>query len=105
MPELSFLIRWPDGAEERCYSPSTVVAEHLAAGRSYALDDFVARCRVALTRASDRVEARYGHRCALAQSQLAAIETRAERYRGVAGAEVGCLAMGQASGAGKGGST
>lgn len=77
MPEMHFHIRWPDGIRETCYSPSLVIKDHLEPGRSYALDDFLARSRTALTIASQRVEARYGFPCSLALSQLARIEARA----------------------------
>ena len=42
MPVMHFRIRWPDGVEANCYSPSTVVGEYFAAGESYAVGDFVA---------------------------------------------------------------
>lgn len=77
MPEMRFRIRWPDGSSESCYSPSLVVKDHLVVGETYALDDFLERCRVALHCASERVEARYGRPCAFALAQLAALETRA----------------------------
>lgn len=70
MPEMRFLIRWPDGRRESCYSPSLVVKEHLIVGESYEAADFLARCAQALTIASARVEARYGRPCALALGQL-----------------------------------
>ncbi len=35
MPEMRFQIRWPDGADETCYSPSLVIKDHLAVGVSY----------------------------------------------------------------------
>ncbi len=77
MPEMRFLIRWPDGAAETCYSPSLVVKDFLAPGESYPLADFVARSRTALDIASDRVKAKYGHRCSRAAAQLARIESGA----------------------------
>ncbi len=40
MPEVHFRVRWPGGAEETCYSPSTVILEHLVAGESYAVPEF-----------------------------------------------------------------
>jgi len=43
MPEVHFEVRWPSGATRRYYSPSTIVHEHLKAGASYELQDFVAR--------------------------------------------------------------
>jgi uncharacterized repeat protein (TIGR04042 family) len=63
MPEVIFHIRWPDGTEERCYSPSTIIHDHLTAGASYPLPDFVARARAGLNAASGRVAARYGFAC------------------------------------------
>ena len=73
MPELRFVLRWPDGTWETCYSPSTVVRDHFP-GTLYPLADFLARSRAALTAASDRVEAIYGTPCSRALSQLARIE-------------------------------
>ena len=35
MPETLFRIRWPDGEAETCYSPFTVIKDHLAAGQTY----------------------------------------------------------------------
>ena len=80
MPEMHFHIRWPDGESERCYSPSLVIKEHFEPGQSYVLADFLGRSRLALSIASDRVQARYGHPCSLALGQLARIEARAARY-------------------------
>jgi uncharacterized repeat protein (TIGR04042 family) len=80
MPEMTFDICWPDGAAERCYSPSLVIREHLTVGAAYPLPEFLARCRTALTVASDRVQAKYGFPCRRAQSQLERIETRAAGF-------------------------
>ena len=80
MPETRFRIRWPDGVEEECYSPSTVVHEHLAAGTTYRVDDFHARCRLALDLAARRVEAKYGFRCSSADAQAARIDIGVARY-------------------------
>ncbi|WP_149139709.1 MSMEG_0570 family nitrogen starvation response protein [Gemmobacter caeruleus] len=80
MPEVIFHIRWPDGVEERCYSPSTIIHQHLSAGQSYPLDDFLARVRAGLIEASDRVAAKYGFACSSAMDQLARIEANARRY-------------------------
>ncbi len=83
MPETPFRVRWPDGAVETCYSPSTVIKDYLAAGRAYALSEFVSLCRQALTEASDRVRRKYGGAgCAHAMAQLAAIEAKANRLSG-----------------------
>ena len=34
MPEMRFVIRWPDGVVESCYSPSLVIKEFFAPGES-----------------------------------------------------------------------
>jgi uncharacterized repeat protein (TIGR04042 family) len=77
MPEMHFVVRWPDGVEMRCYSPSLVVREHLEVGRSYQLADFLDRSRTALTIGSERVKAKFGFYCTAAMEQLEAIEARA----------------------------
>jgi uncharacterized repeat protein (TIGR04042 family) len=74
MPELRFVLRWPDGTRETCYSPSTVVRDHFDPGTLYSLADFLSRSRAALTAASDRVKAIYGTPCPRALGQLARIE-------------------------------
>lgn len=91
MPEVRFTIRWPDGSEEDCYSPSTVIHQHLSAGASYPLPEFLTRARAALTEASDRVAARYGFACSAAMGQLAQIETRAATQP--PSGEVACLRL------------
>lgn len=80
MPEMRFEVRWPDGATELCYSPSLVIKDHLAAGGRYALADFLARSRTALTIASERVREKYGFPCSRALGQLARIEAAAARF-------------------------
>jgi uncharacterized repeat protein (TIGR04042 family) len=79
MPVVHFQVRWPDGARETCYSPSTVIKDYFQVGRDYTLPEFVAQCRAGLHAASDRVRARYGMGCSQAMAQLAAIEAMAER--------------------------
>jgi len=80
MPEMHFDIRWPDGREERCYSPSLVVHEHLQVGADYALPDFITRVTTALNIASERVRAKYGFACSRALDQLNAIEISARNH-------------------------
>jgi len=80
MPELHFTIRWPDGAVETCYSPSTVVRDHFSPGTHYPITEFLARSRNALKAASDRVQRKYGSPCSLALGQLLRIEISAARY-------------------------
>ncbi len=85
MPEMWFHVRWPDGAREACYSPSTIVAQAFEAGRAYTLATFVEISRTALNAASDRVRARYGRPCSLALGQLERIEATAVRQAAAAG--------------------
>lgn len=80
MPEMIFRVVWPDGRTENCYSPSRVIAEHLTASTYYPLPDFLARARLGLNAASDRVRAKFGMGCAQAMAQLRAIETGAARH-------------------------
>ena len=80
MPEMHFVVRWPDGIEQRCYSPSLVVRDHLEVGGTYSVSSFVARTRTLLTLASERVRAKYGSYCSAALDQLADIESSATRY-------------------------
>lgn len=92
MPEVIFSIRWPDGVEEQCYSPSTIIHQHLSAGQSYPLEDFLRRVRAGLMEASRRVEAKYGFACSSAIDQLARIERSARRHNRD-GAHVICLSL------------
>ncbi len=80
MPEMEFGLRWPDGAVSACYSPSLVIEDHLTPGQSYLMADLLARARIALTIASERVQAKYGFPCSRALGALAAIEQRAAIY-------------------------
>lgn len=80
MPEARFTVRWPDGAQESCYSPSLVVHDHLEPGRRYGLADFVARASAAMDEASERVRAKHGTACASAMATTAGIRARAATY-------------------------
>ena len=77
MPQMHFVVRWPDGSEMRCYSPSLVVREYLEVGRSYPVPDFLERSRTMLNIGSERVRAKYGYACSAAMDQLATIEEQA----------------------------
>jgi len=88
MPEMRFRILWPDGVTETCYSPSLVVKDHLSVGAGYEPGEFLARCRVALNIASDRVKEKYGHACSLALGQLARIEQGCAKFAGRPNARV-----------------
>ncbi len=80
MPAMHFHLRWPDGRESRCYSPSLVIKDYFEPGAAYALPDFMRRVREALHIASERVRAKYGFACSMAMDQLAGIEADAARY-------------------------
>lgn len=95
MPEIRFLIIWPDGEQEECYSPSLVVKDFFAAGQTYAVDDFLERSRTALGIASDRVKAKYGVACSAAAAQLARIEAGCGRFADDAEARVRVDAFGE----------
>ena len=91
MPEMHFTVRWPDGAETRCYSPSLVVRDYLEVGRTYPVSDFIARSRTMLGIASERVRAKYGYACSAALDQLRVLEELAAGYD--AGAQVTVVAF------------
>jgi uncharacterized repeat protein (TIGR04042 family) len=80
MPEMHFVVRWPDGGETRCYSPSLVVRDYLTVGESYRVGDFMERSRTMLQIGSERVRAKYGYACSAAMDQLAELEARAAGY-------------------------
>lgn len=81
MPELRFQIQWPDGSRDLCYSPSLVVKEYFTVGQRYPLDDFQMRSHLALTLASERVQAKYGTPCSRALNQNQQIQRKAAAYR------------------------
>jgi uncharacterized repeat protein (TIGR04042 family) len=93
MPEMRFLVRWPDGRRESCYSPSLVVREHLREGAEYSVPEFRALAKAALEEASARVRAKYGHACSLALGQLARIESECALYETDPAARVTCEAF------------
>lgn len=93
MPELRFTIRWPDGMPEECYSPSSVIREHLEPGRTYPIAEFRDRACTALSIASERVRAKYGFPCARALGQIERIEAACRRFDAAADAAVGILSF------------
>jgi uncharacterized repeat protein (TIGR04042 family) len=74
MPAMHFHVRWPDGQETVCYSPSLIVKDYLSIGASYPMDDFLRRTREALDIASERVRQKFGFACSRASDQLGEIE-------------------------------
>lgn len=87
MPVTHFVVRWPDGTEARCYSPSTVVRDYLRPG-DYALDAFLDAAHDALSAASERVRQKFGYACSSALDQWDAIERTAQQYRSQPAARV-----------------
>lgn len=81
MPEMSVVVRWPDGREQDCWSPSPVMHEHLEVGAQYTVTDFERRAVHALAVASDRVLAKYGFACTSAAATSAQITRAATAYR------------------------
>ncbi len=70
MPAVTFNVRWPNGQEEQCYSPSTVILDYFTAGESVSAEEFLKRSEVALTKASERVAQKFGFACSSAADQL-----------------------------------
>jgi uncharacterized repeat protein (TIGR04042 family) len=93
MPAMHFHLRWPDGRESRCYSPSLVIKDYFEAGGAYPLPDFLQRARESLGIASERVRAKFGFACSMALDQLAQIESEAARFADAPQAQVEVLAF------------
>lgn len=91
MPEVWFTLRWPDESEETCYSPSSVIHDHLKTGAVYPLEEFAKRIETGLNAASSRVEKMYGYPCSRAKAQLLQIERRVDQFRDQSDAVVTCL--------------
>jgi uncharacterized repeat protein (TIGR04042 family) len=87
MPEVAFLVRWPDGTRLSCRSPSTAIRAHLGSA-TYEVRDFLSRARAGLEAASARVQAVYGYPCARAAEQLRVIEAQAAPFLENTGARV-----------------
>ena len=93
MPEMQFQIRWPDGSEACCYSPSLVIKDYLEVGATYTLVEFLDKSRTALKIASDRVQTKYGFPCSRALGQLQTIEAMAQQFQSVADPKVQVLSF------------
>jgi uncharacterized repeat protein (TIGR04042 family) len=87
MPEVSFVVQWPNGARSTCVSPSTAVLKHLATG-TYDLHMFLERARAGLAAASERVREVYGFPCSRAAAQIRVIEETAAAWNDIANAQV-----------------
>ncbi|WP_428243212.1 MSMEG_0570 family nitrogen starvation response protein [Gynuella sp.] len=80
MPAVNFYLRWPDGKEEQCYSPSTVIYQTFKAGDTMPLSEFMQKAESALSSASERVKASYGYYCSSASDQLSQLKHRASDF-------------------------
>lgn len=80
MPAMHFVVCWPDGSKDTCYSPSTAIEKHLKVNHPYALDEFVTIATRALDEASERVRAKFGYFCSSAQDQSAVIVQKARQF-------------------------
>ncbi len=80
MPEMRFDIEWPDGSQEKCYSPSSVVKDYLKADTVLSVNEFVSISGRALMAASDRVQQKYGYACSSALDQLKSIQLTARKF-------------------------
>lgn len=81
MPAMHFVVCWPDGSKDTCYSPSTAIGKHLQVNHPYVLEEFVTLATRALDEASERVKAKFGYFCSSAQDQSAAIVQKAQQFR------------------------
>lgn len=93
MPAMHFQLRWPDGSQARCYSPSLVIKDYFQPGTAYPLPLFMTQVREALHIASERVRAKFGFACSQAMDQLAQIEHTAARFDTQPDAQVEVLAF------------
>ena len=82
MPAMHFYVTWPDGSQNCCYSPSTVISEYLQPGGSYKISQFAELSEKALLKASDRVQQKYGYHCSSAMDQLAQIRQKISLFDG-----------------------
>jgi putative flavoprotein involved in K+ transport len=76
MPEVHFSVRWPDGTQQRCLSPSRTIEQALTAGAAYPVEEFVRRSVAALEAGSERVRELRGFACSAAAAQSDAIVAR-----------------------------
>jgi uncharacterized repeat protein (TIGR04042 family) len=80
MPETYFDVRWPDGQQQSCYSPSSIVREYFEADKLYALGDFVRLSETSLGIASERVKQKFGYYCSSAADQIKQIKQKADEF-------------------------
>lgn len=82
MPAVTIRLRWPNGQETTTYSPSTTIYEHLEAGTSYPMADFLCRAETGLNAASERVKQVKGFYCSSAMDSLSSLQLMAQSFSG-----------------------
>ncbi|MCQ6256712.1 MSMEG_0570 family nitrogen starvation response protein [Pseudomonas sp. Q11] len=80
MPAVNIRLRWPDGQESNAYSPSTIIHEHLQAGKSYPMEEFLHRAETGLNSASERVRVVKGFYCSAAMDTLGGLRLTANKF-------------------------
>jgi putative flavoprotein involved in K+ transport len=80
LPEVFFTLRWPDGLQQRCVSPSRSIEQALVGGARYPVAELLRRSSAALERGSERVRAKYGFGCTAAAAQIEALQDTARAY-------------------------
>lgn len=83
MPAVNIRLRWPNGHESNAYSPSTAIYEHLEAGKSYPMAEFLRRAETGLNAASERVKQVKGFYCSSAMDTLDGVRLMARDFAGV----------------------
>ena len=82
MPAVTIRLRWPNGQETHTYSPSTTLYEHLEAGKSYPMAEFLRRAETGLNAASERVKQVKGFYCSSAMDSLGNLQRMAQGFSG-----------------------
>lgn len=80
MPEVNFSVRWPDGSEQNCYSPSTIIQNYLQPDTELSVEEFLTAATGGLNEASERVRQKYGMACSSAMDQLQRIEQKSKKF-------------------------
>ena len=80
MPETFFKVKWPNGQEQDCYSPSSVVSDYFTENTEYTLQDFISLSEKALNEASERVKLKFGFYCSSAADQLSQLKSKARQF-------------------------
>lgn len=80
MPEVFLELHWPDGKVSPLYSPSTVVYEYLKPGDMMSVAELEEKGLAALSKASERVRARYGFVCTRTHEEAMKLQCSVARY-------------------------